>query len=303
MASGECARNPGFMLATCPKNCAGKGATPMLLRGAAKGWRPYEAWDGAGLSAAAGDDEVEVAVVERAGSFEVHPDRIERPPKSTMRIADLVRLMELRTEANLTLYTRQARLWSMPSLLRDMAPLPWMEHLDVRDLNIWLGDGHFRNTLHYDPFDNFLCQVRGTKHLLLFPPDARDALYFAKRRDIQAHYEPGRGEYGRRDTGIVSDNTAEVNGAAPDLLRFPRYAHAQSRATSCTVQPGDCLYLPQGVHHHVFSEPDATLGFNLAINIWVYRPGEGNAHRPAGEEAFTLDRLQALLAADGKDEL
>ena len=69
------------------------------------------------------------------------------------------------------------------------------------------------------------------------------------------------------------------------------------------MQPGDCLYLPQGVHHHVFSEADPTLGFNLAINIWVYRPGEGVAHRPAGEGAFTLDRLQALLAADEKDEL
>ena len=47
--------------------------------------------------------------------------------------------MELQTEANLTLYTRQARLWSMPTLLRDVAkaPLPWMEHLEVRALNIW----------------------------------------------------------------------------------------------------------------------------------------------------------------------
>ena len=92
-ASGECARNPDFMRASCPKNCAGDGATPIVLRGAAKGWRPYEAWDGEGLSSAAGDDEVEVAVVERAGIFEVHADRIERPPKSSMRIADLVRLM------------------------------------------------------------------------------------------------------------------------------------------------------------------------------------------------------------------
>ena len=48
--------------------------------------------------------------------------------------------MGLQTEANLTLYTRQARLWSMPALLRDVtkAPLPWMEHLEVRDLNLGL---------------------------------------------------------------------------------------------------------------------------------------------------------------------
>ena len=114
---------------------------------------------------------------------------------------------------------------------------------------------------------------------------------------------PGRGEYGRRDSGIVSDNTAGVNGAAPDLTAFPRYAHARARASMCAVEPGDCLYLPRGVHHHVFSEADAEAGFNLAINIWVYRPGEGAEYRPAGEGAFTLDRLQALLGVDSKDEL
>jgi hypothetical protein len=59
------------------------------------------------------------------------------------------------------------------------------------------------------------------------------------------------------------------------------------------------------VHHHVFSEADASLGFNLAINIWVYRPGEAESvvHRPASEGPFTLDRLQTLLAAEAKDEL
>ena len=118
----------------------------------------------------------------------------------------------------------------------------------------------------------------------------------------QAHYEPGRGEFGRHDSGIVSDNTAGVNGAAPDLARFPRYARAQARATVCAVQPGDCLYLPQGVHHHVFSEADAALGYNLAVNIWVYRPGEGTAHRQPGEAPFTLDRLRELLAAGAKEE-
>ena len=176
----------------------------------------------------------------------------------------------------------------------------------MRDLNIWLGDGHFRNTLHYDPFDNFLCQVRGAKHLLLFPPDATDDLYYAPRKDIQAWYQPGRGEYGRRDTGIVSHNTAGVNGATPDLAAFPRYERARARQALCAVQPGDCLYLPKGVHYHVFSEADPELGFNLAVNIWVYRPGEGAAHRPQGEGEFTLDRLQALLGEerDGrKDEL
>ena len=36
--------------------------------------------------------------------------------------------------------------------------------------------------------------MRGAKHVLLFPLDSRDDLYFARRRDIQADYEPDRGE-------------------------------------------------------------------------------------------------------------
>ena len=158
----------------------------------------------------------------------MRPDRIERPPKSVMLMRDFVRLLTTRADANLTVYSRQAPLWPMAGLLADMMPpMAWMGGLRVNDLNFWLGDGHFRNTLHWDPYDNFLCQVRGSKHVLLYPPEARDALYYGPRRDIQARFQPSRGEYGRQDTGIVSENTAEVNGAAPDLRAFPRFAEAQ----------------------------------------------------------------------------
>ena len=45
-----------------------------------------------------------------------------------------------------------------------------MVHLSqVRSLNIWLGDGQFRNTMHNDPFDNFLCQVRATRAAAIMP--------------------------------------------------------------------------------------------------------------------------------------
>ena len=68
---------------------------------------------------------------------------------------------------------------------------------------------------------------------------------------MQAHFRPGRGEYGRHDTGIVSTNTAEVNGANPDLKLFPRFRNAQRVQSYAELQPSDCLYLPNGWHHHV----------------------------------------------------
>ena len=107
--------------------------------------------------------------------------------------------------------------------------------------------------------------------MLLYPPESRENLYYANRKDIQARYAPGRGEYGRHDTGIVSQNTAEVNGANPDLHRFPKFRHALEAQSYAELRTSDCLYLPNGWHHHVFSEADLDAGYNLAINIWVHR--------------------------------
>ena len=129
---------------------------------------------------------MDVTVVQRSDAFEVRSETMERPPKSEIRLRDLVRLLALRRDVNLPLYTRQASLWPMPLLLADMAPAEWMRQLRVRDLNVWIGDGLFRNTLHNDPYDNFLCQLAGRKHLLLSPPEQAKNLYYARRRDIQA---------------------------------------------------------------------------------------------------------------------
>jgi tetratricopeptide (TPR) repeat protein len=244
---------------------------PTVLRGATLDWEPTHKWDTRYMQDVAGDEELEVTVVEEDGAFEVRHDRIERPPKSHMRLADFAQLLSLKVDANLTIYSRQAPLWPMTGLLLDLKPLSWMEPLRLSDLNFWLGDGHFRNTLHFDPFDNLLCQVRGSKHLLFWPPEQKRNLYYGARKDIQARYEPSRGEYGRHDTGIVSENTASINGASPDPEAFPLFRHARKAQSYTQIDAGDCLFLPRNWHHHVFSEADGATGYNLAINLWVDR--------------------------------
>ena len=181
------------------------------------------------------------------------------------------RLLALRRDVNLTLYSRQAPLWSLPRLLADLRPNPWMERLRLKSLNVWLGDGHFRNTLHFDPHDNFLCQTKGSKLVLLWEPSQADNLYYADRLDVQAKFSARRGEYDRRETDIVSSNTASVNMAAPDLAAFPKLADALKVVRAVTVAAGDCLYLPRRWHHHVFTEADPDEGFNAAVNIWIDR--------------------------------
>jgi tetratricopeptide (TPR) repeat protein len=171
-----------------------------------------------------------------------------------------------------------------------IAAIEWALALEPN--NAQARDGHFRNTLHNDPYDNFLCQARGRKHVLLWPPEAADYLYYANRRDIQAKFLPEKGEFGRRDTGIVSTNTAEVNGADPDLKAFPKYAEAAHLRSYLELRPADCLFLPSGWHHHVFSEADADDGYNLATNMWVWPLDEA----VEASKATTLGKLVDALA-------
>ena len=52
--------------------------------------------------------------------------------------------------------------------------------------------------------------LTGTKHVLLWPPDARPLLYYAKRQNTFAEYSPSTGEKRHRRV-IETDNTAGVN--------------------------------------------------------------------------------------------
>jgi hypothetical protein len=55
-------------------------------------------------------------------------------------------------------------MWSMPQLLKDVSvPVSWMEPLRISNLNLWLGDGLFRNIVHHDPDDNLLCLIHGAR--------------------------------------------------------------------------------------------------------------------------------------------
>lgn len=48
----------------------------------------------------------------------------------------------------------------MPNLTEDVKEMPFIKNiLDLKHLNIWLSDGNTLGKLHFDPYDNFLCQV------------------------------------------------------------------------------------------------------------------------------------------------
>ena len=48
---------------------------------------------------------------------------------------------------------------------------------DFKMSSVWLNFGNVYTHLHYDLDDNYLCQIKGTKRILLFPPEDRHLLY------------------------------------------------------------------------------------------------------------------------------
>ena len=43
--------------------------------------------------------------------------------------------------------------------------------------NIWYYSNGSNSGLHYDDYDNYLCQMKGTKKIYLFPPKYNKYLY------------------------------------------------------------------------------------------------------------------------------
>jgi len=144
--------------------------------------------------------------------------------------------------------------------------------MDLLLSNVWIGTKPTVSPLHYDDYDNLLCQIRGTKELILFPPEDIVNLYYEARPKGPLKYEyPGRFE---RDRASLDRRAvvfgSSVNVDSPDLRRHPKYANANP--IRVVLRPGDMLYLPAYWHHEVQSIPDdgdeVYRGLNVAVNFW-----------------------------------
>ena len=111
----------------------------------------------------------------------------------------------------------------------------------VTETAFWMGPTNARTGIHWDSVDAILHQVLGTKTLTLWPPSARSDLYVASKYNHGAEL-------------------SLVDAAAPNLTRFPRFAHAPSLRV--LLPAGSALYLPAGWWHAVTSL-DATISVAL----------------------------------------
>ena len=127
--------------------------------------------------------------------------------------------------------------------------------------------------------------LKGTKRLTLWPPSARENLYVASKYNHGAEL-------------------SEVDAAAPNLTRHPRFARA--RSLSVLLSPGSALYLPAGWWHAVTSL-DATISLALRAQGRCERRAVGEARgegvaRTTPEPAKSMQpvRMEFALKAESQ---
>lgn len=143
---------------------------------------------------------------------------------------------------------------------------PLNAHEEMR--NLWIGNGDTVGKLHFDPFENILLMVDGSKNFTVFSPVWSSSLYEGHMREAKFRLEENR----TLTRSILMASTSMVNSPIdidhPDVLRYSEYAKAQGRQMSCVVLPGDMLYLPAFWWHEVRSEVDKQTKLNIALNYW-----------------------------------
>ena len=205
-------------------------------------------------------------------------DVLVRPPSTSMRFKDFLSLVdkygENATSSKEVFYLEYLSLHQyLGNNFRELTPLPGtienVTELNHLVTNLWVGGMPTISPLHYDDYENLLCQIRGHKEVILFPPQQLPYLYYTSRPKGHLHYEyPG---IFRRDPSSIDRRSNVVFGSgvnvdSPDKKIHPLYfKHATPYRV--LLNPGDVLYLPAYWHHEVQSIPDNE-GLNVAVNFW-----------------------------------
>ncbi len=160
-----------------------------------------------------------------------------------------------------SLYLQQTH---TPATLERDIPIPpffpvnteWEEGL----INVWISQaapGGSVTVPHYDPLDNLLCVVSGSKTVRLYAPCDLPEIFSGKRYDPRSHkaFVPSaKAELARRQ---VHANLPYVSESFEPLSREPYWEG--------TISAGESLMIPAYWVHCVTSAP----GLCVAINFWT----------------------------------
>ncbi|RWS25652.1 lysine-specific demethylase 8-like protein, partial [Leptotrombidium deliense] len=109
-------------------------------------------------------------------------------------------------------------------------------------INAWFGPAGTVSPLHFDPNDNLLTQVFGSKYIRLYSSDSPTEM-------IYAHQTP------------LLHNTSQVDVEKPDLEKFPLFSKLEY--LECILKEGEILFIPPKFWHFVKS-----LSPSFSISFW-----------------------------------
>ena len=136
----------------------------------------------------------------------------------------------------------------LPGLLDDVEVPSYCDARPGFRTRLWINAADIGTPLHRDFSENLIAQVRGTKRLILYPPEAAHSLYAFQRRSLVPGFSP-------------------VNAEVPDPVRFPRSVDA--RRVVVTLHAGEMLFLPSRWWHQVRSiEPSLNINFWWAAGVY-----------------------------------
>lgn len=129
----------------------------------------------------------------------------------------------------------------IPSVCTDAS---WLGHGKLYSTMIWIGPTGCNSPLHFDPLDNFLMQIVGSKRVLLVNKETdNNSLYVG-------------------ETFHQQSNMSAVNAENPDYEKHPKFKEVH-RILSTELSPGDILFIPSRWWHAV-----RTLEYSISVNAW-----------------------------------
>ena len=157
---------------------------PVIIEGGAKHWPAMTKWSSEYLNEVYGSKKIHIKLTEN-GIFEgveatklwgsnhsnwipesvrmqlLYPDLVVvRPATAEMRLSEFLNYIALGNRTYSAYLEYSSIPFHLPLLEDDIREMPFLGSLlERRHLNIWLSDGNTLGKLHFDPFDNFLCQV------------------------------------------------------------------------------------------------------------------------------------------------
>lgn len=118
---------------------------------------------------------------------------------------------------------------------------------------IWMGPPRAESPLHFDPLDNLLVQIAGTKHVALLD-----------RKMPRETLQVGAA-YGQQENTSALPMRALLHAESASSSSFAGHGETKDlRFLSGILGPGDALFIPSKWWHYLESPTD----FTISVNVW-----------------------------------